>query len=248
MPGSIIIFSGSKDARKDIALSQISKMLAKSFSWEKLLKNPDIRILETPKDKKSIGIADVKEAAGFISEKPFQEKYKFLIIADAGVLTREAQNSLLKTLEEPPRYAGIILLTKTLSDLLDTVISRCKKVRVGESKKEKADLSESNAAPESGKVLEKKTESKSEGNSYLEVLKRQPAERLNWAGEVYKEEKEDVIEILEDWIAQARKIMIDSPSVSVLNNIEKINEVKNDIENTNVNVRLALEALILNLE
>lgn len=231
MIGSIIIFGGSKNARKSRAAAHISKLLDKSFTWESLAKNPDVKILEIPNDKKSIGIGDVKEAVRFISEKPFQEKTKFLVINDANTLTREAQNSLLKILEEPPIYASIILLTKTQNDLLDTVNSRCKKVRVGDS----------NQKIEGGSPTESE-------NSYSRVIKLDFSGRLSWAGEIYKEEREAVIEILEDWLAQARKIMIDSPSAKELDNVKKIMEVKKDLEDTNVGQRLALEALVLNLE
>jgi len=72
--------------------------------------------------------------------------------------------------------------------------------------------------------------------------------RLDLCSEISKEEKEDVIDILEDWIREGREDMLKNPkNISLLENISKIIEIKNDLENSNVNLRLSLEALLLNL-
>ena len=52
-------------------------------------------------------------------------KYKIYIIADADMMTVQAQNALLKTIEEPPAYAVIMLLTENAEVLLPTIRSRC---------------------------------------------------------------------------------------------------------------------------
>ena len=57
--------------------------------------------------------------------KPYSSKYKIYIIADADLMTVQAQNALLKTLEEPPQYAVIMLLTENAEVLLPTIRSRC---------------------------------------------------------------------------------------------------------------------------
>ena len=57
--------------------------------------------------------------------KPYSSKYKIYIIADADLMTVQAQNALLKTLDEPPQYAVIMLLTENAEVLLPTIRSRC---------------------------------------------------------------------------------------------------------------------------
>ena len=57
--------------------------------------------------------------------RPYSSKYKVYIIADADLMTVQAQNALLKTIEEPPSYAVIMLLTENADVLLPTIRSRC---------------------------------------------------------------------------------------------------------------------------
>ena len=62
---------------------------------------------------------------GDIQIKPYSGRYKVYIMPDAQLMNPAAQNALLKTLEEPPSYAVILLLTENADMLLDTVRSRC---------------------------------------------------------------------------------------------------------------------------
>ena len=57
--------------------------------------------------------------------RPYYSPYKIYIVADADLMTPQAQNALLKTIEEPPKYAVIILLTSNIGGLLPTIQSRC---------------------------------------------------------------------------------------------------------------------------
>ena len=111
MSESILIYGGTKKGREDWVLNKLG--------LEKLEEKTDIKILKRPNDKKSIGIAETRKASKFMQEKPLEQKNKYLIILDAQILTREAQNSLLKLLEEPPGYAAIVLSAKKEKDLLE---------------------------------------------------------------------------------------------------------------------------------
>ena len=57
--------------------------------------------------------------------KPYSSKYKIYIIPEADLMSAQAQNALLKTIEEPPEYAVIMLLTENAEALLPTIRSRC---------------------------------------------------------------------------------------------------------------------------
>ena len=60
-----------------------------------------------------------------VAIKPYQGPYKIYLIPDAEKMTPQAQNALLKTIEEPPAYAVIMLLTSNVDALLPTIVSRC---------------------------------------------------------------------------------------------------------------------------
>lgn len=90
--------------------------------------NPDLLLLSP---EPSIGIDEVRNLQKFLQLKPFKNDKKIAIITGAQELTLEAQNSLLKTLEEPPPNSLIILTVSDLSLMLPTIISRCELVELG---------------------------------------------------------------------------------------------------------------------
>lgn len=74
----------------------------------------------------SIGVEDVRlQVNSDILIKPYSSKYKIYIIDEAQKMTVQAQNAVLKTIEEPPAYGIIILLTTNVDSLLPTILSRC---------------------------------------------------------------------------------------------------------------------------
>ena len=87
--------------------------------------NPDFIFIK-PEPGKSIGIKEIRILKKKISRKPFHQKYKIIFIQEAENLTIEAQNALLKTLEEPPGHTIIILSVPSESSLLPTIQSRCR--------------------------------------------------------------------------------------------------------------------------
>lgn len=74
----------------------------------------------------SIGVDDVRDQlVGDIMIKPYSSRYKIYIVDEAEKLTVQAQNALLKTIEEPPAYGIIIFLTTNADMFLPTIVSRC---------------------------------------------------------------------------------------------------------------------------
>ncbi|MDO8424045.1 MAG: DNA polymerase III subunit gamma/tau [bacterium] len=71
------------------------------------------------------GIDDVREIRESVSTLPFESKYKVYIIDEVHMLTKDAWNAFLKTLEEPPQHVIFILATTELEKVPETVISRC---------------------------------------------------------------------------------------------------------------------------
>ncbi|MEN9613787.1 MAG: hypothetical protein RLZZ347_94 [Candidatus Parcubacteria bacterium] len=71
------------------------------------------------------GIDDIRELREAVHTLPFESPYKIYIIDEVHMLTKEAFNALLKTLEEPPKHAIFILATTEYDKLPETVVSRC---------------------------------------------------------------------------------------------------------------------------
>ena len=89
--------------------------------------HPDLAVIDTD-DGKNIKIDQVRNLQEQIAEKPIISNKKVYIINNSDLMTTEAQNCLLKTLEEPPEYAVIILVLSNESKLLTTIKSRCTKI------------------------------------------------------------------------------------------------------------------------
>ena len=74
----------------------------------------------------TVGVEDIRLGVNNdVVIKPYSSPWKIYIINEAEKMTVQAQNALLKTLEEPPAYAVILLLTSNLDALLPTILSRC---------------------------------------------------------------------------------------------------------------------------
>lgn len=87
--------------------------------------HPDI-IKVTHEKPATVGVEDIRNGVNNdVAIKPYSSKWKIYIINEAEKMTVQAQNALLKTLEEPPAYAVILLLTSNPEALLSTIQSRC---------------------------------------------------------------------------------------------------------------------------
>lgn len=87
--------------------------------------HPDV-IYVTHEKPGSIGVDDIREKlVDDVLIKPYGNPYKIYIVDEAEKMTPQAQNALLKTIEEPPEYAVILLLTSNSGAFLPTIVSRC---------------------------------------------------------------------------------------------------------------------------
>ena len=117
------MFEGIEGIGKETFAEELSKILLETDHLENA---PDcIRIKP---DGNSIKIAQIRNLQSDIIIKP-HKKYKIYIIDKSEKMTTEAQNALLKTLEEPPEYAIIILVANNKESLLPTIRSRCEIIK-----------------------------------------------------------------------------------------------------------------------
>ena len=198
--------------------------------------------IQTIESEGSVGIEQVRILQKQIFLKPFRGKKKACIIKRADTLTVEAQNALLKLLEEPPEHTIIVLLTENHLSLLPTILSRCKVIEV--------------SAPD--KKLE--SDELSTFNFQLSTLIAGGlGTRLKLAQDVAKN-KDELLLWLEKMIFLVRQELVASHFVS--GNSDKNSELSTSqyvsllksfqrthtiLKTTNANPRLTLENLFLNI-
>ncbi|MBE5865872.1 MAG: DNA polymerase III subunit delta [Lachnospiraceae bacterium] len=131
------IINGEKSSGKEY----IAKVFAMALQCEKgelepcqechackqALSNNQPDIIRVGHEKpNTISVDDIRaQINNDVAIKPYSSPYKIYIVNEAEKMTPQAQNAILKTLEEPPEYAVILLLTSNVNALLPTILSRC---------------------------------------------------------------------------------------------------------------------------
>ena len=113
-----LLFSGTRGTGKTT--------LARIFAREIGTSAVDLYEIDAASNR---GIDDIRELKEAVHTVPYESKYKVYIIDEVHMLTKEAFNALLKTLEEPPAHVVFILATTEEEKLLDTILSRCQVFR-----------------------------------------------------------------------------------------------------------------------
>lgn len=113
-----LLFSGTRGTGK----TTLARIFAKAIGTSSV----DLYEIDAASNR---GIDDIRELKEAVHTVPYESKYKVYIIDEVHMLTKEAFNALLKTLEEPPAHVVFILATTEEEKLLDTILSRCQVFR-----------------------------------------------------------------------------------------------------------------------
>lgn len=108
------IFAGSRGTGK----TSIARIFARALKTSE----DDIYEIDAASNR---GIDDIRAIRESVHTLPFRSKYKIYIIDEAHMLTKDAWNALLKTLEEPPAHVMFIMATTELEKIPETILSRC---------------------------------------------------------------------------------------------------------------------------
>ena len=197
----------------------------------------------------SFGVDDVRNIINEVGKKPYEGDKKVLILYKCDKLTTQAQNALLKTIEEPPKGVYLILLSDSLETILDTIKSRCQIYKLTPltkeeiliyihdnytnlaSEDEKAALAYSAGIP--GKV-DRFIDDKNLKNLrdiciglFEDILNREQGIVLKY-GELLKNSKDDKIELLNILLSYIRDIMLfkELNNSEIIVNFDKVYKIK----------------------
>lgn len=257
------LFCGQeKLGKKRIALEFVKLINGGNFD----LGHPDLILIE-PK-KREIQIAQIRELIQKLSLKPYSALFKVSLIDQAHLMTKDSQNSFLKTLEEPKGRTILILITESPERLLPTISSRCeiikfspvKEVEIKSYLREKLSdrdweeaskfcLGRPGEAVDFVSDPQKLENRKKIIKELIKISNSGIASRFQSAKELSRES--NLKEILEIWLSYFRNVLLEKKSQHTFPKLKNIlSQIQNTnflISTTNINSRLALEILMLEL-
>lgn len=241
-------------AKKILCLNGKGDSCESCIKWDSN-NHPDF--LQIEPENNTIKIERIRNMQEEISVKPIASNKKVFLIVNSDCMTKEAQNCLLKTLEEPPEYATIILTTSNESKLLNTIKSRCMKIpfqKIEENELEEyaKNVLNLNLSKEFIKIcegsigklleIEEDKEIYTEVNSLLDNIERYNFTTLINKAEVLYKEREKIQEILE----YINVYLYNQKDMKKLNCIKYVEEVKKRLL-ANSNYDMCIDYLLMKL-
>lgn len=216
-----LLFSGSSPEKKRIALRFIQMINGRDLKEG----HPDLHIIE-PDESREIKISQIRQLRSGLAMKSYSAPFKAVIIERAHTLNREAQSAFLKLLEEPKGDTVFILITEYPDRLLPTILSRVERLRFYSA---------------SEPCLQEKEK------ELFKIRASDLAQRFQYA----KKLSEDPVllsENLENWLRYFRGVLLSGRNQpETVKIVKKIQTLHYLLSATNVNPKLALEVLMLDL-
>ena len=218
---SFIITGGEKAQRLTEISQRLIKLAISQFDTHRLLP-----------EKTGIGIGQVRELQKKLQLKPYSSNQVAAIIEEAGSLTLEAQQALLKTLEEPPAGVIIFLESTNSSNLLPTIISRCQIINLtGDTKPDQSALLQ--CINTLKQIIEKQ-----KAGEKLQIIDTLPSKReelISWIDLAINGSRQELL-------AKKPQLTLTKPQIVSL--ISKLFEAKTRLIN-NCNLKLVLDQIFL---
>lgn len=249
-----IIISKGSEMDRELSASKIIANLLGDFNGL----HSDFSIIEPEDNKKLISIDATRELIKNIHLKPVSSQFKIQLIRSAEKLSIEAQNSLLKIVEEPPEYAQIIFLTNHHNNLIDTIVSRCKIVELNFNDRSNIDLSSAS--------------DKKYISDFYSLFNLSIGERIDWVtdNKLILKDRLEVAKMLGYWELALRDLMVfasgayesilnkdfiedvkvlssRASALVWLNQLGYLGFIKNGILVNNANASLGIESFLVNL-
>lgn len=262
------LFSGEeKLGKKNMALEWASLLFKEDLKDKQ---HPDLILIEP--QKKEIQIGQIRELIWKLSLKPYSAPLKVAIINSAHSMNIEAQNCFLKTLEEPKDKTLIILISEYPETFLSTIVSRCEIIKFYPVEKKeienylkKEGLSEKAAeeisAISQGKpgvatdflrTPQKLKEREEKIKEINRLINANLSQRFQYAKDL--SQTDNLKETLDIWLSYFRSVLLKEIQEKKEYHLLKLKNILRLIQNidfliatTNINTRLALEILMINL-
>lgn len=265
------IFDGPEHIGKTkIALEFASSLLENVLP--DVRKNPDLIFVGLAEKKDEVVAESIRELQKNLSLYPYNSKRKVAIIDKAHLMNRTASNSLLKVLEEPSQTSVLILLSSDSNKILETIKSRCQILSFGVVSGESIKRSLPMEGEMVAKILEislgrpgialnlsGNPERLDQMIGYIKIIDSFESgdhfQKMQEAGKTCALEKDEINRILDIFTSSLRGRLLKNIIQGDVkegverekNKIELINKTKIDINENNVNLKLAIENLYLNL-
>ncbi|MBI2635610.1 MAG: hypothetical protein HYW79_03680 [Parcubacteria group bacterium] len=194
--------------------------------------HPDIFSFK-PEASSDITIGLIRQMKKFISLSPYSGTHKVVIIENAENLNDYAQNAILKTFEEAPVHAIIILCVKTLDSIRETIVSRGIKLPFWHSNEQKVVRLRSPQEEKSFSIFDK-------------VVKSNSLELFSSFEDLHSDNKAPAI--FELWIKFLRTKFIFNPDKKLFDLLKTSQGIYFKLNETNINPKLAYDELLLNLQ
>lgn len=212
-------------------------------------------------DGKSIKIEQIRLMQEKVVEKPIISNKKVYIINDAELLTKEAQNCLLKTLEEPPEYVIIILIVSNESKILNTVKSRCVKIefekipdeeinnyleKQGISKLTNIMLKQCDGSLKMALNIGERTEEYNELEKIINNMEKENIATIWNNAEILYKSQDEIFDYLDYINVILYNKLLKINKISYVNCIEKVEKIKKNLL-ANANYNMCIDNLLLEL-
>lgn len=224
IPHALLFYGGSGEEKMSAALEFV-RMVNGEDALNGVM--PDLAVIK-PEEDKEIKISQIRELHNKLSLKSYSAPFKAAIIDRAHYLNQEAQSAFLKLLEEPKGDTIFILITEYPEMLLPTILSRVERLRFF--------LSSRQALPAE------------EAERISKIAKSGLDNLFQYAKELTDGDSQDLRKTLENWLSYFREILLSDPNQpKILKILKSLQNTNHLISTTNVNQRLALDILMLEL-
>ena len=222
--------------------------------------HPDFYTVSLEEKENSIKIDTIRALQSKVQELPIRSKRKVYIIDDSEFMTKEAQNCLLKTIEEPPAFVTILLVTSNENKILNTIQSRCLKIHFQpieenqlknylEEHYHRKDISENQLKAFNGSIgkalqMEENREIYHTIETVFNHIENYTLSKAMKALEVLYKEKELIYEMLD----YSNVIFLNKAKQNkkYLSYIKKVEEIKRNI-NANCNYDMSIDSLLFEI-
>lgn len=217
-----IFYGPDEISKKEIALWFAHKIL-KNETMAKF--HPDLFLIK-PETDENITINLIREFKKFLVLTPYSSNRKVVIIEMAEKLNTYAQNAMLKIFEEAPSYAVIIICTKTLDSLLETIVSRGLKLSFWQTKKD-------SLLPDKKNI-----------EVFNQIFNASFFNKYNYLENINALKPAEFFRL---WINFLREKLLENPTKELFNLVKISQNIYFKLNESNINSKFAYDELILSL-